>query len=436
MSPRPHRPIGRRARRGLLPAALAAALALLAAGCTPGGTLPRTRAGLAHGDAERLSLIVAQSRAQFPDLSAVALRQGPYRPQDDRETAEPTLALRGEGTGVRPGVQRGQAETVSLELYLDKSHYDAGHLRLQRGGGPAETWRVIAHDLRGDVTEDFELILTLADGENRVRYLVVLGGRYPAEEPSYIAYEGTLLFPGKGVRLDQWPLLYKVDFGFRHPSPPEYQGLVDESGERLQALDEAVSELFEISNRISEQQEQLEQLARKEVPPEQRDAHTLELERRRQRIADLRAELRGKARQTEADMIAYYELRARIARSYAAFVETNPYLWRDTEGRQAHYDYWKQVEFQHPRIDTLHVSLVSYLDDAGDLEQAKEDAFRVIDRLDNWSRNPSRQPTQPPPSDAGAAGQAPAAAPDAGPSATPGGAPDGQGGAPDDAAGN
>ena len=152
---------------------------LILAGCAARGQLKHAEAGMAGGDGERLALAVAQSRAQFPELSALQLRQGPLLTEEQAGREEPSLALKGMGVGIAPGVQSGIRDEIELALYIDKSRYDAGYMEVAFDGGHAEIWRIIAHDLRGDVAGAFELFLTLAERVARVRSTEMLWGRLP-----------------------------------------------------------------------------------------------------------------------------------------------------------------------------------------------------------------------------------------------------------------
>ena len=364
---------------------------LILAGCAARGQLKHAEAGMAGGDGERLALAVAQSRAQFPELSALQLRQGPLLTEQQAGREEPSLALKGMGVGIAPGVQSGIRDEIELALYIDKSRYDAGYMEVAFDGGHAEIWRIIAHDLRGDVAGDFELILTLADGLARVRYLVILGGRYPARKPEYTAYEGTLILPGQGADIAAWERIYKIDFGFRHPLPPAFSAMVDDAQRRTETLKRTIRELEKRKDYIDRARSEMETLAAEPPPELYPELQTLELARRDDEIADMEYGLTEAAAAAEAEFVDYYRLRAEISDHYAEFTDSNLYHWQNPVRRQAYYDHWKKVEFHHPEIDNIHEALVIYLHDPTNLDQTRAEAFTIIDRNNNWDKNPARQ---------------------------------------------
>lgn len=368
--------------------AAAACAALFA--CAKPTELAPTAGGLARGDAARLSLLVTQTRAQHPELTATGLRQGPQQGAGEgAQLAE--LALRGEGVSLTPGIQVGPREHVRLSLFLDKGHYHTGYVALAVGEAPEEQWRILGYDLRGDVAGDFELLYALADADSRVRYLVVLGGVYEEQGHQWRAFEGTLVVPGKGVRIEGWERIYRVDFGFRHPAAPLHLVDAERSNAQLASLRRAVPALESLTGRIGQARRERDTLAQQAPPPEQAQRHQQDLAKRGESLTRMEEERARALDSAESTLKEYWDLRATIDIEFARFLDSNAFRWRDAAQQQAWFDQWKQVEFHHPRIDELHRGLAGQLADSGPIEQARTNAMAVIERLDNWSRNPSRE---------------------------------------------
>ena len=369
-------------------AAFIAALALGSA-CGAPKELPPTAGGLARGDAARLSLLVTQTRAQYPELTAQSLKQGPQlNAGEGPQLADP--ALIGEGVGLRPGIQVGARETVELSLFLDKSDYHAGYARISISGAPEETWRVIAYDLRGEVTGDFELLYALADGESRVNYLAVLGGTYEQDGRRLLAYEGTLILPGRGVRIEGWDRIFKVDFGFKHPAEPLYLAGVERANTLMAETRRAVSALDALRKRIETGRAEMEALRQQMPPPEQAQARRQELAQREGQIAERESERDRLAAQAEQTLVKYWATRASVDADFAEFVASNAFRWRAPAQQQAWFDRWKRMELHHPGIDELQQALAAFLPERSKIDQARDKALAMINRLDNWSKNPSR----------------------------------------------
>jgi hypothetical protein len=375
---------------------MACALAALLAACSQPSELPPTAGGLARGDSARLSLLVTQTRAQYPELTATALKQGSQRgASEGAQLAE--LALVGQGVSLRPGIQVGERETVKMSLFLDKSGYDAGHAALTIAGGAEEEWRVIGYDLRGDVTADFELLFALADPASRVRYLAVLGGIYEADGRRLLAYEGTLIVPGPGVRIEGWERIYKINFGFKHPAEPLYLAGVARANGQMAEIRRALATLESLTRRGDTGRAELESLRARSPAPDQTQRHEQSIAQREQQVAQTETERGRTAKEAEDTFLKYWATRASVDSDYADFQASNAYRWRDATQQQAWFDEWKQVEFHHPRIDELRKALGAFLPDQGAaIAEARAKAIATIDRLNNWSKNPSRSDTPAP----------------------------------------
>jgi hypothetical protein len=86
----------------LAPLLLLALLGALLAGCA-GEAARQGPGGMPALQAARISLVVAQTRAQFPELSGGAIPFEPRKPPAATPGSAPELALRGSGVGVQPG---------------------------------------------------------------------------------------------------------------------------------------------------------------------------------------------------------------------------------------------------------------------------------------------------------------------------------------------
>lgn len=379
----PPHPAARAGARGPMHGAAAAALlalALLLGACAEPETLPPAAGGLARGDAARLSLLVRQTRAQFPELSAAGLRQGPQRTPPGDVTERASLTLVGEGQGFRPGVQVEAPQRIRLALYLDKTAYSAGYARVTLDDAPEADWRVVAHDLRGNTAEDFELILMLADAAGTLRYMVVLGGTYAEGDARWRAFEGTLVVPGAGLRIDRWERLYKIDFGFRYPAVPLYVAEVNQAAELFTRLDRDMRQLETLRRQVRDAEQALDAAETEQ-----------QTESRRQALNQARARFGSERDRARDALLRYYRLRREIAAHYAEYSESNPYRWKRLAAQQADYDHWKQVEFHHPRIDAIHDQLAGYDENRENLDQARRRMLDVVNRHNNWGRDPSGQ---------------------------------------------
>ena len=214
----------------------------ISAGCA-GPALTEGPRGMPPWLTAQLSLIVGQTRAQYPASSGKDL---PFqvRPRPgDSEGREPEEALAGTGVSMRPGLRERQPKTIQARLFLEKQSYGDGYLLLTWEDGRKETWKTIAHDLQGHPERTFDFIYTLATTDGKVAYLVLIGGKYGEGEKKFSGFEGTLIFPGKAHDLQRWERAYKIDFGYRFPDPPPHQRKVNEARELFRSLQQGVQTL-------------------------------------------------------------------------------------------------------------------------------------------------------------------------------------------------
>lgn len=352
---------------------------LLIHGCAS-TSLPLSAGGFAAGDGGRLSLAVAQARAQFPELSAQGLA---HEARDGGESQiAPELVLQGDGVGFSRGLQLEERSKAALQLYLDKTSYARGYAAVRLEGREKQTWPIVAYELRGKASGRFEYSYLLAGPEGSLRYLVILGGGYSRDGVERLAFEGILLIPAPGKPLDEWARAYKFDFGFTFPARPDYQAGVAEAEALFRELQRDVLAL----ERLSEREEQVRAEAASArgaggTGPTQLEA----------RAADLREQIRRLAAETEAKALRYYQVRTAVDNAYAAFVLTTPYTWRDVEGQSEYYRRWQQVEFHHPVIDDLVARLASRLADPDRLRKTRAEAMALFARNNNWDKDPARK---------------------------------------------
>ncbi len=340
--------------------------------------------------AAKVSLVVAQTRSQFPELSGADIPYDAITPPDAASAGEPELALLGDGVGVEPGLQTDVRPRVKAALYLDKHAYARGTLELTPQGQPAERWSIVAYDQVGSPGKTFNFTYVMANPAGQLRYLVLIGGRYSKDGADWLGYEGTLIQPGPDNDLERWTRAFKLDFGYRLPLVPAHQPKVERAERLFGELGRDMARLGRLRESISAAEGDLATLRNSEVPPEQAAG-------REQRIADAQSQLEVQrserdalVNRTEATFVEYYGLRQAIEGDYAAFTRSNRYLWLDTDGRQDFYDRWKVVEYHHPRIDALVSDFLTYKEHGGQVLDARKAAMAAITAQDNWAKDPSR----------------------------------------------
>ena len=383
-----HRP--RPTLRGM--AAALAALGLLAwagAGCATLQT-GAGDGGIAGGDGARISAVVAQTRAQFPKLSAPGIPYAAREAPGKTPLEAARLVLKGGGVGVSPGIQVAAKVPLELELYLEKPGYNAGYAKLSINHGTQNIWRIVAYERRGRADEEFEFIYALASPRGELWYLAVIGGGFEEGDTGYFGIEGTLVVPGKEGGIAAWKRAYKIDFGSRAPLPPAYQTMVEEAGELFGRLRKRLPELESLERRSRRSQAQLD-LLRHEPPGRDGGAGTTAaINEEQARLKELRARQGQEAEGAERELLRYFQLRNNIAAAYAEFTRGNAYTWATETRQQRFYDAWKEVELHHPRIDELSDKLAPLLKGRAQVERGREEAMREVKRHNNWDKDPSR----------------------------------------------
>ena len=368
----------------------------MTAGCS-GPTLNQGPGGLAPNIADRVSFIVAQTRAQLPERSGMGI---PFeaRKTGPEEGASPEPALIGEGIGVRPGLQSDKQESVRMELSLDKLRYAEGFARVAFAGAEAEEWPIVAYDLSGEPNGNFEHSYALVTTQGTLRYLVLIGGNFEEDGQSFRGFEGTLIVPGKDRDPESWQEAYKIDFGYRFPVSPPHERKVEEA-----------DDLFKVLGRKSDAMERMQsdiakvegELASQQIRPSKSVSaadHQASLDNIQSRLDALRAKLDQTLIETRSDFIRYYRLRQEIAGEFKAFLDSNHYRWQPLAARQAIFDRWRTVEYHHPRIDERFHRFLRDVRDTKELLEARKKAMDVITGTNNWDRDPSKaaEPPAPP----------------------------------------
>ena len=401
ISPAPARDPSAGHRRLPAAAALLAAWVLLA-GCAAGGGPARTGGGLAQADA--LSLVVAQTRAQFPELSAVEVPFGPRPSPTAEEAGPPELVLQGEGVSLTPGVQVGEPTRVRFALYLSKPGYGTGCATLAPAGEAEETWRVVAYDQRGSAGGGFEFLYVLAAPDGTLRYLAAIGGAFERDGKRWHGFEGTAVVPSPATGVTGWRRAYKIDLGKAFPAEPAFAAEVDAADDLYGRLRREVAALERLKERAAAARAELARLEGLPPPPEPA-ARQAALAGQQGRVERLAAELKQRIAAADQDFRRYYALRHDISRDFAAFQQTNAYRWLRREAQQAHYRHWQRVERHHPEVEQVLGRLVALLENPRELLDARTRAMTLVERNNNWEKDPARKP---PPAPCGPGAQPPA----------------------------
>lgn len=364
-------------------------LAIGLGGCSSQSLGP-SKGGIPKADAAAVSAVVAQTRAQFPELSATGVN---YLPRDAPAGEQPPqLVLKGAGVGISPGIQVSARVPIECELYLNKPGYDRGYAKLVLGSGKKETWRIVANDRRGREDAEFEFIYLLASPRGELWYLVLIGGEFERDGTQYRGIEGTLIVPAAGGGIGKWTRAYKIDFGSQRPTIPAYQKMVAGAGRKFKNLRRAIPDLEAWRKRVALSKAQLELMLNVPDPRQRVGAsdRNIAAAKEKQRLDKLLVEQEERAAAAGRELIEYYGLRKDIARAYAQFVRGNAYTWAVRPNQQQFYDEWKEVELQHPEIDNITKLIMAYLKDSNPVEQARADAMATVRRQNNWDKDPSR----------------------------------------------
>ena len=353
------------------------------------------RGGLSAEDDARLSLALAQVRAQEPRERLSGLI---YVPRSEPEgLPKPELAVSGEGAALSRGYQPVEASHARLALYLDKSSYTRGYAKISEERADEKVWRIVAYQLRGQADRDFEFTYLLADPGGKLRILVLLGGTYAEGQAERFALEGVLLLPdaetqAKAFAPDEWKTAYPFPFVLGEPVPPLYQALTAEAGDLERQLDRDVDELERLAQRMDALDAEIAK-ARNSAPPQAADTTptpapgpTSVADGRR---AELETQLRQRAAQAQAKAVHCYQVRAQADSAFAAYLQTNAYAWRDDDGRQEAFRRWEVLDKQAVPLEDRVARLLPYAPEPKTIDDARAASLAAFVKNNNASRRPA-----------------------------------------------
>jgi len=343
-------------------------------------SFPAERGGIASDQVLEVSNVVSRMRSEYPDLSATSV---PYEGRSvSGARALPAPALTGKGRAVSSG------EPVSVKLYLDKSSYSEGYVDVEWNGGARETLPIVAFDNKGRPNEVFDYIYLLRRGEGGLCYLVLVGGEYGGLNVKYVGFEGTLIVPGSNQSLETDAQVYKLDFGFRYPLPPEFEAHVRKAGELSGSLYKESRTILSKEAELDKVEEELVRL--RNTPPAEDKAGAQE---KRVRELEARATTLKEGGSSDKDYVEsvfseYFSLRRSVSDSYADFLSSNHYLWMDRESQLGYWKQWRKMQAYDEKVEEV---FQPFLGLAGNPERLKEDrkqALRAVEKNNIKSLDP------------------------------------------------
>ena len=375
----------------LLPALLWAVFFLLAS-CSGGGGLKPKGSGITPGNLKTSSLVTAQTRAQYQELSGTAI---PFRLRKAPDDAGPPItepALTGKGIMVSSGMHEQGKETLDFVLHLEKEHYADGYLEINTRDGKKEAWVIVGYDHLGSPEAAYDFTYLLQTPGGTLAYLVLIGGEYKEGEAAFVGYEGTLILPGKGNSLKNWEQAYKIDFGFRHPVPPVYQPMVNHAHSIFKGLPSKLSRLESKLHSLRRAQDKAAGYRNipsgQELTPEQ----TAEMDQAHNTLAMNEQEAAAMIEEVETEFLGYFKLREDIADAYAAFYDSNLYRWQPLKEKRAYYDDWTVVEYHHPKIEKLIEEFIRLTNKPEPVMGARKAALQRVIQHNNWGKFPGANP--------------------------------------------
>jgi hypothetical protein len=378
-----------------LPAILFAAVLL--SGCAQ-HDLDLGRGGFSAEDSARLSLALAQVRAQAPAASVSGL---PYVSRPEPEgLPEPELALTGEATGLSRGFQTGQKPRLRLALYLDKSSYTRGYAKVTQGGSAEEVWRIVAYELRGQADRDFQFTYLLADPTGNLRTLMLLGGTYREAETDLAAIEGVMFFPDpaphtKRYSPAEWATAFPFGFVLKEPATPAYVALTTQAEDLFREIDRDVPDLDRLAQRIDNLAAEADAAPAAGAPSGDPAAATPPTDTPKPaspddpRRKELEQQLRQRSALAQAKAVHYYQLRGEADSAFAAYLGTNGYIWRDADGQQDAFTKWEILSKQSDTFEDRVAHLLPYVPEPQKLDQARAAALALVAKNKNAAKRPA-----------------------------------------------
>jgi hypothetical protein len=374
-------------------AAIAVSLAvLLAAGCAQ-RDLDLGRGGLSAEDDAQLSLALAQVRAQAPKGHISGLVYEAREQPAGLE--EPELALVGEGDSLKQGFQSGQSIHLKLSVYLDKSSYTRGYLKVARAGGAEEVWKIVAYLLRGQADQQFQFTYLVAEPNGALRTLMLIGGDYPQDADSVTALEGVLFVPPKEPRSKRyapadWDLAYPITFWRDEPAEPAFQQLTAQSQDLVSDLERDSTELPRLAKRLDDLRAAAANGASETAAPASQDATAAPAPKPkdpRQDEAELK--LREQSAAAQDRIVHYFALRGEADTAFAEYLTGNPFRWRDADGKDDAFTQWAAPEAREADVEALIADLLPYVPTPLAIDKARAEFRAVVAKNHNATKRPS-----------------------------------------------
>lgn len=245
--------------------------------------------------------------------------------------------LSGTGRLVRAGTASDLPPSIRVDLYLDSQDPPGGYLLVGSGARPAERWPILSVHRAGDSAGDFTYTFRVADGESRIRYLTLLGLHYGSGGLRFRAFEGYLIFLGKGETLGGRPPIHVIDFGYRWPVPPRHEAKVarlrqdSDTANALRAQHDAGAEA------LARDRQARDTLRSSDVPAARERDRRRDLAAMDTRLIAAAARQEVLSRDLAEALLGLYRLRSEIAADWETFREKNPYRWMAPGQRRASF---------------------------------------------------------------------------------------------------
>ena len=292
-----------------------------------------------------------------------------------------SIALRGEGGGAK------------VQLSLDKSSYTIGEMEASLDGNK-ETWSVVAYDKSGKF-EKFEYIYAFANKDNALRYLVLMGGTFKAEDKEFFGIEGVLIVPGAGNDIAGSAKTYDIVFGDKFPVTPQYQTMISHADDLLDDAKDgsgAVNSLIADITKIDKEIKETKAKKIEEKDPKKKQAAEAEKKKELAKLEADKKTLQGQLKSQKDDndrrFVDTYTLRRAIADEYAAFVESNHYTWLNNSGQVDMHKQWLKTKALDGDIEAAYAAYSKVAGDAKKLNDERSKTRKKVTEVDNDSRNP------------------------------------------------
>lgn len=308
-------------------------LTILTSGCdyfTEHGSENR-HPGARMPEQQEIYRVVGELRSILP--SVPARNVAPPAPRTYRETSPARPVLEGQGrliyAGGRPqGGGARPAARIRVTLSLNDQPAPEGYLDLRPDGGPTQRWPILSAVLDGRLDADFAYTFRLADPENRLRYLTVLGLGYGVENMRFRAFEGYLLYPGAGGTISRQEPMYAIDFGYRWPEPPRHVRMAERLATLTASLEGRGGRLASARAARAHAAKAQKALQAATVPADQESARQSDLRDLARRTGVLQADVVRQAAELAADLERIYRLRSERVDEWARHRLSNAYRWQ------------------------------------------------------------------------------------------------------------